>query len=218
MTDLKIEDDSSLALALQRLAERDADVARGLEEAGCPPLRYRPPGFATLLRIIVAQQVSLAAAASIWGRLEEACQPLEPTRLLAMGDDELRAVGLSRQKQGYVRSLALLMTQGELDLELLDELEDEEAVAHITRVKGLGRWSAEVYLLFSHGRSDVWPADDVGLMIGMERLKQLPERPTVQQMRMLAEDWRPYRAAGARLLWHFRQFDGQATGRSDGLP
>lgn len=218
MTEMKIEDESSLALALQRLAETDADVARGLEQAGLPPLRYRPPGFATLLRIIVAQQVSLAAAASIWVRLEATCQPLEPERLLALSDDDLRAAGLSRQKQGYARSLARLMDQGELDLPALEALEDEAAVAHITRVKGLGRWSAEVYLLFSHGRPDVWPADDVGLMIGMERLKQLPERPTVRQMRALAEDWRPYRAAGARLLWHYRQFDGQAAGRSDGLP
>lgn len=218
MTQLTIQDDTSLKQALQALSETDKDVARAIAEAGLPPLRYRPPGFATLLRIIVAQQVSLAAAASIWNRLEAACQPLEPQRLLQLSDEDLRAAGLSRQKQGYARSLAELMASGELDLQVLEELDDEAAVAHITRVKGLGRWSAEVYLLFSHGRPDVWPADDVGLMIGMERLKRLAERPTVKDMRVLGEDWRPYRAAAARLLWHYRQFATDPAGGTDTLP
>lgn len=214
-------DEDSLPDALEALGRLDPDCARALAEVGPPPLRYRPPGFATLLRVIVAQQVSLASAAAIWGRLEAACQPLEPGRLLALDDETLRAAGLSRQKQRYARSLAETLATGALDADRLAALDDEAAIAAVTAVKGLGRWSAEVYLLFSLGRPDVFPADDVGLMMGMHKLKRLPERPDAKAMRQLAAPWQPLRAVGARLLWHYRThgaISGTPSGTTEILP
>lgn len=215
-------DEESLPEALAALGRLDPDCARALAEVGPPPLRFRPPGFATLLRIIVAQQVSLAAAAAIWGRLEAACEPLQPECLLALPDEALRTAGLSRQKVVYARSLSEKLLAGELATPVLETLDDEAAIAAISSVKGLGRWSAEVYLLFSLGRPDVWPADDVGLMMGAQKLKRLPARPDARAMRSLAEPWRPYRAVAARLLWHYRTHGGLAAdgpapeSRSDG--
>ena len=201
---MRITEDS-LPDALEALGRLDPDFRRALAEAGPPPLRYRPPGFATLLRIIVAQQVSLASAQAIWDRIEAACRPLDPARLLDFDEPSLRGLGLSRQKAQYARSLAGLMASGVLDLSRFDELDDEAAIAALVQIKGIGRWSAEVYLLFSHGRPDVWPADDVGLMIGAERLKRLEARPDAKAMRALAEPWRPLRAVAARMLWHYRK-------------
>ncbi len=210
-------DERSLPEALQALGRLDGDFARALKEVGPPPLRYRPPGFATLLRIIVAQQVSLASAAAIWARLEAACRPLEPGRLLALDEAALRVAGLSRQKARYARSLAETLLSGQLDEAQLQGLDDESAIEAVTAVKGLGRWSAEVYLLFSLGRPDVWPADDVGLMMGAQKLKRLPERPDARAMRALAEPWRPWRAVAARCLWHYRTH-GPAVGDGDRAP
>lgn len=210
-------DEDNLPAALEALGRLDPDCARALDEVGPPPLRYRPPGFATLLRIIVAQQVSLASAAAIWGRLEAACDPLVPERLLELSDEELRGAGLSRQKARYARSLAETVLSGALTVPALEALDDEAAIAAVSSVKGLGRWSAEVYLLFSLGRPDVWPADDVGLMMGAHKLKRLAERPDAKAMRTLAEPWRPYRAVAARLLWHYRTY-GQAATAADVLP
>ena len=200
-----IIDDESLSKALDALGQQDGDFARALEEVGLPPLRNRPHGFPTLLRIIVAQQVSLASAQAIWDRLEAACQPLAPAGVLALGEEGLRTVGFSRQKIRYGLSLAELFESGALDPSLLDAQDDEAAIASLTKVKGIGRWSAEVYLLFAMGRPDVFPADDLGLMMGAERLKRLNERPSAKALRAMAEDWRPWRAAAARMLWHYRQ-------------
>lgn len=206
MTEIARITEESLPRAVQQLAERDPDFARALAEAGPPPLRYRPPGFETLLRIIVAQQVSLASAAAIWTRLEALAAPLQPERLLAFDEAALRGAGLSRQKARYALSLAELLHEGALDLEALDYLDDEAAVARLVQVKGLGRWSAECYLLFSHGRPDVFPAEDVGLMLGLQNLRGLAERPDGKALRAAAEDWKPLRAVAARLLWHYRRF------------
>jgi DNA-3-methyladenine glycosylase II len=196
--------EESLRDAVEDLARQDRDIAIALKAVGPPPLRYRPPGFETLLRIIVAQQVSLASAAAIWGRLEVACPSLDAESVLTLDEDALRACGFSRQKAKYGLSLAELVASGRLDLAAIDRLEDEEAIARLTEVKGLGRWSAEVYLLFSHGRPDVFPAADVGLMIGAQRLKRLDARPNAEALGELAEGWRPLRAVAARMLWHCR--------------
>ena len=198
-------DEKSLPEALAALGELDMDFSRALEEVGPPPLRNRPHGFPTLLRIIVAQQVSLASAQAIWDRLEAACRPLAPAPLMALGEEGLRKVGFSRQKIRYGLSLAELFASGALDPAALDDMEDEEAIASLTQVKGIGRWSAEVYLLFAMGRPDVFPADDLGLMMGAERLKRLDSRPDAKALRTMAEDWRPWRAVAARMLWHYRQ-------------
>src|SRR5690625_3593491 len=211
MTRIERITEETLPAAVAALTEQDAHLARALAEAGMPPLRYRPPWFETLLRIIVAQQVSLASAAAIWARLEALVGDLTPDRLLEFDEEALGGAGLSRQKARYARSLADLLASGELDLAVVDELDDEAAIACLTRVKGLGRWSAECYLLFSHGRPDVFPSEDVGLMLGLQSVRALPQRPTDKELRQLADEWKPYRAVAARLLWHYRRLDRKST-------
>lgn len=209
--------EESLPAAVEALVALEPDFARAVAEAGPPPLRYSPPGFATLLRIIVAQQVSLASAAAIWARLEALVAPLEPERMLQFDETALRTAGLSRAKARYALSLADLLRSGALDLEELNRLDDEAAVARLVQVKGLGRWSAECYLLFSHGRPDVFPAEDVGLMQGLQRLRQMPVRPDGRELRALAEAWKPLRAVAARLLWHYRRFAVLPGGAGSGV-
>ena len=187
---------------IDQLAARAAPFARVIERIGYPAPRVRPQGYETLLRTIVGQQVSVAAAASVWRRLEEVVGPAcPPDALLAQDEDALRACGLSRQKQGYARSLAELVLAGELDLAALPA-DDEEAIAQLVRIKGIGRWSAEIYLLFAEGRPDVWPAGDLAVQIEIGRLFGLPERPSERAIRALAEGWQPHRGAAAILAWH----------------
>ena len=196
--------ESVLAEGIDRLAAIDLDVARGLERVGYPAPRQREPGFATLLRIMVAQQLSTRSAAAIWARVEQACLPLVTAEeFLALGEEAFRAIGFSRQKMAYGRALAAAVASGALDLEALATLPEEEAIAAIAALRGFGRWSAEIYLLFALGRADVFPADDLGLQIGMQRLKGLAERPKRKAMEALAEPWRPLRGCGAIFLWHY---------------
>ena len=192
-----------LRAALEEIGKRDADMARAHEQVGLPSLRRRRPGFETLLRAIVAQQVSVAAAATIWSRVTATVQPFEPAPFLDAGDAALRAAGLSRQKIAYGRGLAADIVTGRVRLDRIGRMSDEAAIAELVKIKGIGRWSAEVYLLFAHGRADMWPVDDVGLMAGMQRVKRLEARPGRAQMLTLGEAWRPWRGAGALLLWHY---------------
>ena len=188
--------------SLDELARREPAFAAVLERHGRPEPRVSPPGATTLLRTIVGQQVSVAAARSMWAKLEAAFgAPPDLNLLLAASDEELRSAGMSRQKSGYIRSLAELVLSGDLDLEALPE-DDEEAIALLTRIKGIGRWSAEIYLLFAEGRADVFPAGDLAVMIELGKLMGLPEKPSEKQLRELAESWRPYRGAAAVLAWH----------------
>ncbi len=169
---------------------------------GYPPPRVREPGYETLLRTIVGQQVSVASAAAVWRRLEaELGAGCAPEVLLTRDHDALRACGLSRQKQSYARSLAELVISGELDLNALPR-DDEEAIAQLVRIKGIGRWSAEIYLLFAEGRPDIWPAGDLAVQIAVGRIMGLPERPSEKATRALAEQWRPHRGAAAIMAWH----------------
>ena len=193
---------SSIRKHVETLAEREPAFARVIEKHGLPEPRVSEPGAQTLLRTIVGQQVSVAAARSMWAKLEAAFgSPPDLALLLAASDDELRAAGMSRQKSGYIRSLAELVISGELDLANLPQ-DDEEAIALLTRIKGIGRWSAEIYLLFAEGRPDVFPAGDLAVMIELGRLMGLPDKPTEKQLREMAEPWRPYRGAAAVLAWH----------------
>jgi len=188
---------------LDALAERDSRIARELERVGYPEPRIRDRGFKTLLRTIVGQQVSVAAASSMWNKLEAELGPeFTPSCLLERDFDTLRACGLSRQKQGYARSLCELSAAGELDFDKLPE-DDETAIAELTRIKGIGRWSAEIYLLFAEGRTDIWPAGDLAVQEGVKRLLELPERPTEKPTREFGEAWRPHRGAMAIFTWHF---------------
>jgi len=193
---------SSIRKHVETLAEREPVFARVVEKHGIPAPRNSEPGAHTLLRTIVGQQVSVAAARSMWTKLEAAFgSPPELPKLLEATDEEMRAAGMSRQKAGYIRSLAELVTSGELDLDSLPE-DDEEAIALLTRIKGIGRWSAEIYLLFAEGRADVFPAGDLAVMVELGRLMGLDAKPSEKQLRELAEPWRPYRGAAAVLAWH----------------
>lgn len=187
---------------LDAIAEIEPAMARALEKAGYPEPRIRPTGYATLLRTIVGQQVSVAAAASVWTRLEALLgEGLPPEVLLAAEFDALRGCGLSRQKQGYARSLCELVVAGTLDLSNLPA-DDDEAIAQLVRIKGIGRWSAEIYLLFAEGRRDIWPAGDLAVQAGLHKILGLDERPSEKATRELAEAWRPHRGAAAILTWH----------------
>jgi DNA-3-methyladenine glycosylase II len=187
---------------LDEIAAREPAIARALQVAGYPPPRIRPTGYITLMRTIVGQQVSVAAASSMWNKLEALLGPDTPAEALLAADfDALRACGLSRQKQGYARSLCELVTSGALDLDSLPG-DDEEAIAQLVRIKGIGRWSAEIYLLFAEGRPDIWPAGDLAVQAGLHKLLGLDERPSEKLTRELAEGWRPHRGAAAIFTWH----------------
>jgi len=192
----------SINAAVDELARREKAFAAVLEKHGRPEPRVSEPGAATLLRTIVGQQVSVAAARSMWAKLEAAYgAPPDLNKILKASDDELRLAGLSRQKAGYARSLADLVLSGELLLQQLPE-DDEEAIAVLTKIKGIGRWSAEIYLLFAEGRTDVWPAGDLAVQIEIGRLLGMADKPSEKQLRELAEAWRPHRGAVAVLAWH----------------
>ena len=192
----------SIRSAVDELARREAAFAAVLERDGHPEPRASERGSQTLLRTIVGQQVSVAAARSMWNKLTARYgEPVDLTALAAASDAELREAGLSRQKASYARSLAALVLSGELDLEKLPA-DDEEAIALLTRIKGIGRWSAEIYLLFAEGRPDTFPAGDLAVQVELGRLLGLSERPSEKALRALAEAWRPHRGAAAILAWH----------------
>lgn len=192
----------SIRTAVDALAAREKAFAKVVKSHGHPEPRKSDRGATTLLRTIVGQQVSVAAARSMWAKLEAAFgSPPDLNLLLAASDEELRAAGMSRQKAGYIRSLAELVISGELDLDALPE-DDEEAIAHLIKIKGIGRWSAEIYLLFAEGRADVWPAGDLAVQIEIGRLLGMADKPSEKQLREIAERWRPHRGAAAILAWH----------------
>ena len=191
-----------IATGLDEIAARQPAIAAALERHGYPAPRLRATGYRTLLRTIVGQQVSVAAASSVWRKLEaELGEQIAPQDLLARDFDTLRACGLSRQKQGYARSLCELVANGTLDLANLPA-DDEAAIAELMQIKGIGRWSAEIYLLFAEGRPDIWPAGDLAVQAGIGRILELPERPDEKQTRALADGWSPHRGALAIFTWH----------------
>lgn len=187
---------------LDAISVQEPAIARALAQAGYPDPRVYETGHQTLLRTIVGQQVSVASAAAVWSKLTAEIGPaMHPHDLLARDFDTLRACGLSRQKQGYARSLCELVVARELDLDALPA-DDEEAIAQLTRIKGIGRWSAEIYLLFAEGRPDIWPAGDLAVQVGLAKLLDLPARPDEKATRARAESWRPHRGAMAIFTWH----------------
>jgi DNA-3-methyladenine glycosylase II len=206
--------------SLDALAKIEPAFAAGLERYGYPEPRIRERGHETLLRTIIGQQVSVAAASAIWKRMEDAVGAgLDPVVLAAAPDELLRAAGLSRQKVAYVKSLAELVASGALDLFALPP-DDEEAIAQLVLIKGIGRWSAEIYLLFAEGRGDMWPAGDLAVQEEVGQLLGLPERPSEKMVRSLAEKWRPHRGAAAIFTWHHyssRLAAGRAE-KADKLP
>ncbi len=191
-----------LRAGLDALGEIEPAFAAAIARVGYPAPRIRQRGYATLLRTIVGQQVSVRAADAVWRKLEEQVgDPNDPAIIAAASDEALRACGFSRQKTGYARSLAEEVLSGRLDLANLPA-DDEEAVAQLVRVKGIGRWSAEVYLLFAEGRPDIWPAGDLAVQIEVGRILGHDTRPSEKLTRELAEAWRPHRGAAAIFTWH----------------
>ena len=194
---------------LDFVAALEPRVAAALTRVGYPEPRQRATGYTTLLRTIVGQQVSFKAADAIWRKLEGVVGRIDdPTALLARSEDELRSAGLSRQKLGYARSLAEETASGTLDFVALPR-DDEEAIRLLTRVKGIGRWSAEIYLLFAEGRPDIWPAGDLAVQIEVGRIMGFDGKPSERLTRDIAESWRPHRGAMAVFMWHHYGSDMQ---------
>ena len=194
-----------LRASLDALAQAEPAFAVALARVGYPDPRISQRGYVTLLRAIVGQQVSIQAAAAIWARVDAvAGGAADPAKLVAVSDEALRGAGLSRMKAAYAKSLADEVLTGRLDLAALPA-DDDEAIAAMTRVKGIGRWSAEIYLLFAEGRLDLWPAGDLAVQIEVGRILGLPAKPTEKETRALAEPWRPHRGAAAIFAWHHRK-------------
>jgi DNA-3-methyladenine glycosylase II len=202
------------AAAVAHLEAADPVLARLVAALGPPNVRHEPNYFAALVGAILGQQISVSAANAIRARLAArigADVPLSPTALLALTDDDLRAIGLSRAKALYVADLANQVASGAVDLATIDQLPDEEAIVQLTRVKGIGRWTAEMFLIFSLGRPDVLPVDDLGFRAGVRRHYGLDALPTAAALRTLAELWRPYRTFGTWYLWRSASVDPQIT-------
>jgi len=193
-----------LTAALDALAAIEPAFARARAEIGDPPPRIRDRGFETLLRAIVGQQVSVKAANAIWDKVDAATGGAgDPAKVATTGDEALRAAGLSRQKIAYAKSLAEEVLSGRLDFANLPE-DDEAAIAALTRAHGIGRWTAEVYLLFAEARGDIFPAGDLAIRQEIGRILGLEAPPTEKRVRELAEAWRPHRGAAAIFAWHHR--------------
>jgi DNA-3-methyladenine glycosylase II len=193
---------------LDALALIEPRFGKAIAQVGYPEPRIRARGYETLLRTIVGQQVSFKAADAVWAKLVAALGDISnPEILLLQSEDALRACGFSRQKQGYARSLAELVSSGALDLHNLPA-DDEEAIALLTQIKGIGRWSAEIYLLFAEGRPDIWPAGDLAVQIDVGAIMELGERPSEKQVREIGEAWRPHRGAAAIFAWHHYKTPG----------
>lgn len=194
---------SNLASAAEFLAKRDRDLAAILAAYGPPPMWARPAGFNTLIRIILEQQVSLVSAASMYQRLRANVTPFRPSRFVELGSPHFRSLGLTRQKTAYCIDLAECLVSRRLKLSALANLNDEEVKATLMQVKGIGSWSAEVYLLMTLLRPDVWPSNDLALATAVTKLKKLQTRPTYDELQTMAESWRPFRSVAARMLWQY---------------
>jgi DNA-3-methyladenine glycosylase II len=193
---------ADLHRATRALARRDLDLARVVRAHGPPPLWQRRPGFATLVHIILEQQVSLASARAAFGRVRALAYPFTPATFLGLDDRQLRAAGFSGQKTRYCRNLAVAIRDGGLELRGLAALDDDEVRRRLTAVTGIGAWTADIYLIMALGRPDVWPLGDIALAQAARELKRLPARPSAAEMTALGESWRPWRAVAARVLWH----------------
>jgi DNA-3-methyladenine glycosylase II len=193
----------TLARAAKLLARRDEDLALILKQYGPPPLWSRRPGFGTLVQIILEQQVSLASAAALFARLQRSIIPFRPYEMLSLGEPHLKSIGLTRQKTAYCLHLSQLLSDKHLKLSQLSRLSDEEAKAKLMEVKGIGSWSADIYLLMALRRPDIWPASDLALAIAVKRLKELKFRPDTDELNEIGDRWRPFRSVAARMLWQY---------------
>lgn len=194
---------NSLAIAAKTIALMDKDFAVSLAKLGPPPMWQREQGFVTLVRIILEQQVSLASADAMFQRLKTNINPLTPATVMEAGESFLRSFGVTRQKAAYFINVAKAIQSGDLDLEALATESDEIAIRKLTSVKGIGQWTAKIYLLMALCRPDVWPVGDVALATAYKNLKGRSERPTQTELSEIAQAWQPHRATAARMLWHY---------------
>jgi len=199
----------TLLEGVRYLAERDKHLAGIVSTYGPPPLWEREQGFPTLIRVILEQQVSLNSAKAAYHRLERAINTPTPEGFAGLTDEELRRIGFSRQKTVYGRELATAILEGRLDLSRLDMLSDEDARKELIRVKGIGPWTADIYLLMALGRPNIWPKGDLALEVAAQRIKGWVIRPTAEEMTVMSKEWQPWRAVAARLLWHFYLSEGK---------
>jgi len=195
-------DEMAFQSGIRELTVRDADLARVIEAYGAPPLWVREPGFPSLVYIILEQQVSLASARAAFQRLRAAASPLTPTRFLKLSDTQLKQIGFSRQKTLYTRLLAESLVKRHLDLNDLHDLSDDAARKFLIALKGIGTWTADIYLLSALRRPDIWPIGDLALAVAVQEVKRLRSRPSPERLESLSQLWRPYRAVAARLFWH----------------
>lgn len=198
--------------AFVHLSKADPHLLQAWQYAGKPPKRDSDPGFGSLCRTLIAQQISAGAARTIWKRFEDAIGLLSPESVLAQSEESLRGVGLSRPKIRYIKALAEATLGGQIRFDAHDQMTDEEIIAELIKTPGIGRWTAEIYLLFSLQRPDVWPIDDLALQIALQRLKGLRQRPDRKHMLRLAEPWRPWRGTAALVLWRYYSHKPQAVG------
>jgi DNA-3-methyladenine glycosylase II len=205
----KLDDDTSLQEAVMALLRIEPRFGTILDAHGFPPLRRVPEGWQSLLRIVTDQLISLQAGEAIWGRLTQALAPLSAARLAAMSEEEFMQLGLSRAKARCFRMIAAAQACGGLDPSVFRDMTDEAVVRTLTALRGIGPWTAQIYLLTAMGRPDAWPSGDLALQAAAQHLFALTARPGAPAMTRLAEPWRPWRAAAARLLWsHYRGLKG----------
>jgi DNA-3-methyladenine glycosylase II len=193
----------TVAKAAKLLANRDRELAHIFNTLGPPPLWARSPGFSTLVKIILEQQVSLASAASLFARLKRNTTPFGPARVLELGEPHLKSCGLTRQKTAYCLHLAESLSSKRLRLSQLSRMNDAEVRTALMEIKGLGSWSADVYLLMVLRRPDIFPATDLALVTAVTEVKRMAARPSTSELLELAEAWRPYRSVAARMLWQY---------------
>ena len=194
--------DELLAVGVAELSQRDPHLAAVVARHGAPPLWDRPPGFETLVQIILEQQVSLASGRAAYARLETVAGGVTPERIARLDDTALQSAGLTRQKASYVRGLAEVIVGGEFDPEGLANLDDDSARAALIKLRGVGAWTADIYLLMALGRSDIWPAGDLALVAAMREVKRMRSLPDADRIGRITRAWRPWRAVAARVLWH----------------
>jgi DNA-3-methyladenine glycosylase II len=190
------------AEAVRELAQRDADLACVLKKYGSPPLWVREPGFPTLVYIILEQQVSLASARALYQRLQDAVRPFTPARFLKLTEVEMRQLGFSRQKARYTRLLAEAIKRRQFSLKALHDLQEDHAREKLIALKGIGRWTADIYLLSALRHPDIWPVGDLALATAVQEVKRLRQRPSPERLEKMSVPWRPWRAVAARLFWH----------------
>ncbi len=207
----------SFAKGLEYLSHHDPDLAQIFNRLGAPPMWSREPGFPTLIHIILEQQVSLVSARAAYDRLLAAASPLTPQRFLELDDACLKMIGFSRQKITYGRHLSQSIISGRVSLEALSMMDDAAVKSELMQVKGVGSWTADIYLLMALGRSDAWPSGDLALAVAVREVKRLGTHPTAEELEAVSNAWRPWRAVAARLLWHYylsRTAPNKSSGRT----